>query len=303
MSMTFNRREFLATTGTLAAGATLAGDLISSAGAAAPVRSATPSAEKLGWQLSMAMYTFRRFPFYQALDKVVALGVTAVEPAFFLKLDQARPKLTTGDSLAAEERAELKQKLAAAGIKMRSYYSNVGSDEAAARKAFTFAKEMGVQTIIAEPPAEAFAMVDRLCAEFQINVAIHNHPKSPQSKYWNPEHVLAVCKGRSPRIGGCCDTGHWVRSGLKPVECLKKMEGRIISMHLKDVGEWDKPAARDVPLGTGLADYAAVLKELKRQGFRGLMAIEYEHDTDKLVDEVAECIAFLEKTARSLSAA
>ena len=301
MSGQFNRREFLATTGTLAAGATLVSAASSRVGAAAQARCAAPSAEKLGWQLSVAMYTFRRFPFYQALDKVVALGITAVEPAFFLKLDQARPQLTTGDSLAPDVRAELKQKLAASGIKMSSYYSNVGSDEAAASRAFEFAKEMGVNTIVAEPPAEAFAMVDRLCEQFQINVAIHNHPKSPQSKYWNPEHVLEVCRGRSKRIGACCDTGHWVRSGLKPVECLKKLEGRIISMHLKDVGEWDKPAARDVPLGTGLADYAGVLRELQRQGFRGLMAIEYEHDTEKLVDDVAECVAFVEKTARTLA--
>ena len=91
-----------------------------------------------------------------------------------------------------------------------------------------------------------------------------------------------------------------MRSGLKPIECLKTMEGRIVSIHLKDVGEWGKPEARDVPLGTGLADYAAVLTELKRQGFRGLMSIEYEHDTDKLVDEVAQCVAFVEKMAKTL---
>ena len=130
---------------------------------------------------------------------------------------------------------------------------------------------------------------------------MHNHPKSPKSKYWRPENVLAVCQGRGKRIGACCDTGHWVRSGLKPVECLKKMEGRVITFHLKDVAEWGKPAARDVPLGTGKANYAAVLKELHRQGFQGIMPIEYEHDSPKLIDELAECLAFVEKTAKSLA--
>ncbi len=294
-----NRREFMATAGTLAAGASLAG--LGTAGlAAAEVRSAAPSAEKLGWQLGMAMYTFRRFPLYDAIDKIASLGIPAIEPAFFLKLDGARPNLTTSKALSAVERAEFKQKLAARGLKMAGFYANVGNDEAAARKIFDFAKEMGVQTIIAEPPAEAFTMVDGLCGEYQINLAVHNHPKSPSSKYWNPEAVLAVCKGRSQRIGACCDTGHWVRSGLKPVECLKKLEGRIVSFHLKDVGEWGKPEARDVPLGTGLAEYAAVLAELKRQGFRGLMSIEYEHDTEKLVEEVAQCVAFVEQTAMRL---
>jgi sugar phosphate isomerase/epimerase len=69
---------------------------------------------------------------------------------------------------------------------------------------------------------------------------------------------------------------------------------------LKDVGEWGKPEARDVPLGQGLADYAAVLKELKTQGFKGLMTVEYEHESPQLVDEVAECLAFVEKTAAQL---
>jgi len=112
--------------------------------------------------------------------------------------------------------------------------------------------------------------------------------------------VLKAIGNRGKRIGACVDTGHWVRSGLKCVECVKKMEGRIITLHLKDVGEWGKPEARDVPLGTGLADYAAVLKELHRQGFRGVMGIEYEHDSPQLQEDVAACIAFVEKTAGQL---
>lgn len=33
--------------------------------------------------------------------------------------------------------------------------------------------------------------------------------------------------------------------------------------------------------------YGAVLKELRRQGFRGVAAIAYEHDSEKIVEEVA----------------
>ena len=143
-------------------------------------------------------------------------------------------------------------------------------------------------------------MIESLADEYGINVAVHNHPESPKSKYWKPENVLAVCRDRGKRIGACCDTGHWVRSGLDPVECLKKMEGRIISFHLKDVAEWGVPKARDVPLGSGKANYAAVLREIHRQKFRGVMAVEYEHDSEKLLDEVAQCVAFVEKTARAL---
>ena len=178
--------------------------------------------------------------------------------------------------------------------------NNLGADEAKARKIFDFCKEMGAGTIVAEPPAEAFDMIEKLCDEYQINVAVHNHPESPKSMYWKPENVLAVCKGRGKRIGACCDTGHWVRSGLNAVECLKKMEGRVLDFHLKDAAELGNRKSRDVPLGEGKADYAAVLAELKRQGYRGVLGVEYEHDSPELVADVAKCVAFVEKTAKML---
>lgn len=261
----------------------------------------TPSAAKLGWELCAQLYTFRRFPFYEALEKIAALGFRHVEPCFFLLLDAARPGLKTGESLPADARKELRERLAGRGIAMTSFYSDLGDDPARSRKIFDFAKEMGSRTIVCEPPPDAFDAIEKLAEEYGIGVAVHNHPRGPGSRYWSPDEVLKVVKGRGKRIGACCDTGHWVRSGLDPVECLKKMEGRIITLHLKDVAEWGKPEARDVPLGTGKGRYEDVLGELHRQGFKGVAAIEYEHDSEKLVEEVAACLAFVESTARKLA--
>ena len=67
-------------------------------------------------------------------------------------------------------------------------------------------------------------------------VGFHDHPKQPRNpnyRMWDPNYVLSVVKDRDPRIGSCADTGHWVRSNLKPVDCLRILEGRIISSHLK----------------------------------------------------------------------
>ena len=299
MKPIIDRRRFLKTTGTLAAGVSLATLGSASPAQAEAVKTSTPSAEKIGWRVGCQLYTFRRFSFYEALDKIAALGIRYVEPCFFLRLSKDRPELKTNADLPPEARGELKSRLADRGIAMSNFYAGLGSDEGPCRKTFEFAKEMGAATIVAEPPAEAFDMIEKLCGEYEIDLAVHNHPKSPQSKYWRPENVLEVCKGRGKRIGACCDTGHWVRSGLDPVECLEKMEGRIISFHLKDVAEWGKPEARDVPLGTGKANYGAVLGELHRQGFRGVMSVEYEHDSPKLMEEVAACVAFVEKTVKS----
>lgn len=296
-----DRRGFLKTGGALGAGVSLAAWGCPSLSAAPAVKSSTPNAEKMGWLLGCQLYTFRRFSFYEALEKIASLGFRYVEPCFFLGLAKDRPELKTSESLSAELRKELKGKLADRGIKMANFYTDLQNNRDDCRKKFEFAKQMGAETLVAEPPAEAFDLIEKLCEEYEIDLAVHNHPKSPSSKYWNPESVLEVCRGRGKRIGACCDTGHWVRSGLDPVEALKKMEGRVVSFHLKDVVEWGKPAARDVPLGTGKANYAAVLKELHRQGFRGVMSIEYEHDSPKLMQEVAECLRFVDQWAKSIA--
>ena len=264
------------------------------------VKSATPAAEKLGWRLSCASYTFRTVSLYEALEKIASLGVRLVELAFFLRLTKDNPKLKVNEALPPKIRKELKKKLADRGMSMANFYAKLGAAEAACRKTFDFAKEMGVETLVSEPPAEAFDMIEKLCEEYKINLAVHNHPRKPGSNYWHPDKVLAVCKGRGKRIGACCDTGHWVRSGLNCVECLQKMKGRIITMHLKDVLDSGNPKARDVPLGTGKANYAAVLKELHGQGFQGVMSIEYEHQSPKLMDDVAACLTFVEETAKTL---
>jgi len=295
------RRGFLSATGVWGAGLVLGGFHGDVLGGEKPVTLGTPEAEKLGWHVGIAEYTFRRFSLYETLDMVAAMGVRCIEPAFFLKLDKNRPDLKVNESLSAADRRELKTRLADHGMRMLSFYSNVGDQLDRCREIFEFAKEMGVATLVAEPTLQALDRIEPLCEEYAINLAIHNHPKAAKSKYWKPEKTLAACHGRGKRIGVCCDTGHWVRSGLEPVECLKKLEGRIIALHLKDVGVWNKPEARDVPLGRGKAQYAAVLGELYRQRFQGVMSIEYEHDSPKLLEEVGLCVTYVENRAKELA--
>ena len=126
-------------------------------------------------------------------------------------------------------------------------------------------------------------------------VGFHDHPKrpdNPEYRMWDPNYILSVVKDRDPRIGSCADTGHWVRSDLKPVDCLRILKGRIISSHLKDLNEMG-PRAHDMPYGNGVSDVPAILEELKSQGFTGNISIEYEHNWLNSVPEVAQCIGFV----------
>lgn len=300
LSNAYNRREFLRCAVTAGAGAALAmapGSLAAEPPAAKQVKLGTPKAEQLGWRLCCGLYTFRDRTFYEALTVIGGMGVRLVEPAFFLPLSKEQPDLKTSETLSADQRREMKQRLGDLGMRMPNYYAPLESDQKAYRKVFDFAKEMGVETLVAEPPPETFEALDGLCQEYKINLAIHNHPEGPGSKYWNPDTFLKACEGRSARIGACPDTGHWVRSGLDTLECLKKYQKRILTVHLKDAAESGKRDSRDVPLGTGQAKYASILQQLHDWKWRGVMSVEYEHLSPQLVPEVAQCVKYVEDFA------
>ncbi len=308
-----NRRQFLMQTGSFGAAALLAGSVFGEQqgrnreqgggqrqGRGRRLPSSTPNARRLGWNMAVQMYTFRDRSFYETLPVLEQLGIRGVEPAFFLPLSKENPELKTSEALSADARAEMKKRLNDHGVRMVSYYAALDANTEASRKIFDFCKEMGVRVIVSEPPIEALDKIEPLCDEYEIDLAIHNHAKATGSIYWDPEILLTACKDRSKRIGGCPDTGHYVRTGLDPVECLKKLKGRIIEVHLKDVIESGKVEARDVPLGTGKANYTAVLNELREQKWRGITTIEYEHLSDQLVQDVAQCAKFVEDYATSV---
>ncbi len=254
------------------------------------------------WRLGMQAYSFNRFTFFEAVDKTRALEMKYIEVYPGQTLSKEKSDVRTSHDMSSADRKLMLQKLDEAGVKLTNYgVVSLPNNEAECRKVFNFAKEMGIETIVSEPPEDAFELIDKLCEEYKINVAIHNHPKP--SHYWDPDTVLKVCKGRSGRIGACADTGHWMRSGVNPLEAIKKLgaEKRIISLHFKDLNEFGNPKAHDVIWGTGLADAGAILTELARQDFKGVFSIEYEYNWLDSMPEISGCVAFFRKTAAALS--
>ncbi|MCA9425523.1 MAG: sugar phosphate isomerase/epimerase [Candidatus Omnitrophica bacterium] len=267
--------------------------------AAKPMADGAPHAEKLGWKLGCQAYSFNRFTFFEAIDKVNSLGLKWIEAYPGQKLSPEDPETPFDHNASEEVRDAVKAKLKEADVTLINYgVVGLPNDETECRKVFDFAKDMGIQTIVSEPPEDAFDLLDKLCEEYQINVAIHNHPKP--SHYWNPDTVLKVTEGHSKRIGACADTGHWMRSGVDPLEALKKLEGRIISFHFKDLNEFGNREAHDVPWGTGAGDVKAWLAEVKRQGIEPVFSVEYEYHWESSLPEIAECVKNFDQIAADL---
>jgi sugar phosphate isomerase/epimerase len=286
-----DRRTFLHTAGAVTAGGLVA--LSAHAAGRVDKDAGAPHAEKLGWRLGCQAWTFHDGTFYQATEKTASLGLHYIE-AFPGQKVNGDSDAKMDENLSASARQEIKKHLADNGLKLVSF--GVGGYS---KPIFEFAKEMGIENIVSEPPFDAFDEIDKLCDEYQINLALHNHPK-PGSRYWNPDTVLKVCKGHSKRIGACCDIGHWMRSEIQPLEALKKLEGHIIEFHFKDLNELGHDA-HDVPWGTGKADVKALLAEVKRQGLKPVFSVEYEFHWGHSIPEIRESVAYFDKVAAELS--
>jgi len=246
------------------------------------------------WKLGVQVWSFNHFTLFEAINKTRSLGLDWIQvyPGQKVSKDMDVP---FGHSLNAQQRQQIKDKLHEANISIVAFgVVGIPTDEADARALFAFTKEMGIGILASEPKAEQFDLIDALCVEYQIKLAIHNHPEP--SHYWNPDTVLQACEGRSHWIGACADVGHWVRSGLDPVECLKKLEGRIHDIHIKEIAEGE-----DVVWGTGQGRIKGILEALHRQGYQGTFSIEYEGEQKDKVPDIRESIKHFNSVAASLN--
>lgn len=298
MTRQVDRRGFLKTTGAVSVGIGLSNLGLSLK--AAERSKGAPNAAKLGWRLGCEAWTFHLFPLFEAIDKTASLGLSYFETGAGWALTKDRPDVKFSENSPANVISEVKKKLADSGLKLVGYWPASFSKEIdQSRKLFEFAKGMGVEVLLGEPGEDVFDTLERLCDEYGISLAIHNHPKP--SHYWNPDTILKACQGRSKRIGACADTGHWFRSGLNPIECLKKLEGRISSFHFKDLNQAG-PDAHDVPWGTGVCDVKGMLTEVHRQGIKPPFIVEYEYHWENSLPEISQSIAYFDKVATELAA-
>jgi sugar phosphate isomerase/epimerase len=248
-----------------------------------------------GFFIGCQAYTFNRFTVFEAIEKTAEAGGKVIEFYPGQKLSPDEPSVKWDHNASPETTRKVKDKLADAGITAVNYgVVNIPEDEAEARKIFEFARALGLYAITTES-VNALDTIEKLVKEYDIKVGFHDHPKranNPNYRMWDPNYVLSVVKDRDKRIGSCADTGHWVRSDLNPVECLRILKGRIISCHLKDLNEMGL-GAHDVPFGCGVSDVPALLKELRAQRFEGNISIEYEYHWENSTPEVGQCIGFV----------
>jgi sugar phosphate isomerase/epimerase len=257
--------------------------------------------EKLGWQLGITAYTFHRYTLLETIEKTNQLGLVYLGGLSFQKVSKDINK-NFDAKLSDEELKAIRRKLDDAGVRMlTNFYAKIPGDEQGCREVFEFARKMGIETLISEPPLESLDTIERFCDLYDINLAIHNHDQKASPNYWSPEAVMKVCESRGPHIGVCADIGYWMRSGIDPVAAVEKIGQRLFVVQMHDLDVLT-PEGHDVPWGTGAGKTEALLKEIHRQGIRPKMfGLEYSYDWYDSMPEVTQSARFFDATTVELA--
>lgn len=273
-----NRRELLKT-GALAAAVWPFGEI---AGVAAP-----QTDKKDPWRglkIGVATYTLREFPIEEAIKGVQRVGLK------YVSIKNVKNHVDL--SHTPEERKQRAQMFRDAGITVLSV-GNVGmkNDEADIRRAFEYARDVGVRTIVCAPDKNSVPILDKMVKEFDIRLAIHNH--GPEDKQFpSPYDVMKAVEKYDKRIGLCIDVGHTARAGVDPAESIIKCRERLYDLHMKDIYALGN---RNTPIesGRGILDQKAILAALIKIKYDGLVGFEYEKDGKDPVPGLAESVGYI----------
>ena len=281
MSVSFNRREFLQASVAGVGAATLCGT----------VTAADAKDPYLGLKMGIQSYSLREFKAEAALEHSKSLGLK-----YWESFGSHLPISSVPKQIEAH-----KELLAKYGITLVAYgVLGFDSNENAAREKFDFAKVMGIKSLSADPnPDKAtFDLLDKLCAEYDIAIAIHNH--GPGHRYNKISDVEKVVKDRHPKVGACVDTGHYLRSDEDPVEAIERFGKRVFGCHLKDVKTTEVDGKRQKQFkiaGEGDLKVVDLLKALKKLDYQYCLALEYEENAKNPLPDIEACLKHVRECA------
>ncbi len=233
-----------------------------------------------GWPIGVQSYSLREFNLHDAVRHIQGMGIHFVE--FYGK--------HLAVNASDEQIAETRKLLDGAGIKLNAHGVNAFSkDHEANRNIFVLAKKAGFRNITADPSPDSFDSLDKLCAEFDLRICIHNH--GPGHRYNKIADVAKAVQDRHPNVGACVDCGHFIRTKEDPVKAVHELKGRVFGLHLKDDTKQDG-GSENVVLGKAHLDVPGLFAALKATKFPadGSISLEYEANPKNPIDDMKACL-------------
>ncbi len=273
-----SRRDFLKTTGTLAAGSLL-------------WKSASPTAQfnNAGVQL----YTFRTEMQSDAigvLKKVAALGLKQIESA---RSDKGNYYGLSGKEMK-KVCSDLGMTLRSGHIHVDENFSKTMHEAAEAGQEYLICSSMPAQGQTVDNykrTAEAFNKSGEECKKMNLKFGYHNHDYEFESE--NGEVLYDVLlKNTDPNLVHMeLDLGWVIVGGKDPLDYFKNHSGRFPLWHLKDM---DMTKKESTEFGKGKLDIMQMLKHSKESGMKYFF-IEQEEYTSTPFESMKENMDYLAK--------
>ena len=220
----------------------------------------------------------------------------------------------TADYLRDEEVDDLRAVLSELGMKVACHdiFCDVVTASKKARQAriaqakeeLRRATQLGAEKaiVVPGPPRDGFSFdvarewfieaLRELAAEasrLNLTVMIENLGWQPVV-YGTSEQLISICDAVGPELKVTCDVGNFLLAGDDNLKAINHLLPRIDHVHFKDwliVGAGDKHSPRDFPgvdgqlyrgtiLGQGIVNLEPAITELKRLGYQGTVAVDYE---------------------------
>ena len=228
-----------------------------------------PSATKL--KIGIGTYSYHNLSLDDMIIQLNALKVSEIEMSRGEFMLMNHPT----DDLFRSARTKFDR----AAIRCVSYYSATIKDDQDLENALRFAKILGAQNVTGDATGSILTSIDHQFSQSRITFGIHNHFfKGERFAYETSDDVLKALSGLSNTVGSTADVGHFASCGQDPVEAIRKLGPRLKLVHLKDIEA--SGGEVNVLLGKGISRIPDVMKELHRQDFAHLVAIEYEKEGD-----------------------
>jgi len=235
-----------------------------------------------GFKVGVASYTLRKLPLPAAITAIQRVGLRYVSiKDFHLALNST-----------TDERKAVAARFKEAGITPLSCGNiTMQNDAADVRRAFEYARDVGLPTIVCSPHPDSMPILDAMVKEFDIRLAIHNH--GPEDKRFpSPYDVWKAVERYDRRVGLCIDVGHTARANVDPAEAIRRCRERLYDLHLKDINS-TAPDGGTVEAGRGVLDLQSILRALLEVGYGHLVSFEYEKDEDDPVPGLAESVGYV----------
>ncbi len=218
-------------------------------------------ADDVRFKVAMQGYSLQRLHLRALLEAARELGVGSLE------LYDRQLSVFMSD----HDRARAKQALVDFDISpIATYTDSFSSDERRNRAILDLAADMKLRHLSCRPDDASMEILDGLLSEYEVGVAVHNTSPLPGRSPVTIQDVATILE-RHERLDACVDVGNFARARIDPVVPIREFRGRIRSVHLKDIDG----TGRGVALGDGVLDLPAIINELRRGGFDGMLTVEH----------------------------